>query len=81
VDENSNSIPDWWEWENFASLQPGDADFDGDGASNLAEYSARTDPNTISFRLHFPSFYSGSSGATGWFELAGGVPASMSVPT
>lgn len=38
-DENSNSIPDWWEWENFGNLnQPTNGDFDSDGVNNLQEY-------------------------------------------
>jgi hypothetical protein len=52
VDENTNSIPDWWEWENFAGLnQATNADFDSDGVSNLQEYLGGTDPNKIAFYL------------------------------
>ena len=45
VDENSNGIPDWWEYKYFGHLgvDP-DADPDGDGSSNLQEYQAGTDP-------------------------------------
>jgi alpha-tubulin suppressor-like RCC1 family protein len=45
IDENSNGIPDWWEYKYFGHLgvDP-NADPDGDGLSNLQEYQAGTDP-------------------------------------
>ena len=43
-DSNTNGIPDWWEYHYFSSLQPANGDFDGDGASNYAEYISDTDP-------------------------------------
>ena len=34
-DQNTNNIPDGWEWNYFGNLdQPADGDYDGDGVSN-----------------------------------------------
>jgi hypothetical protein len=45
MDENSNGIPDWWEYKYFGHLgiDP-NADPDGDGFDNLQEYQNGTDP-------------------------------------
>lgn len=55
VDADGNGLPDWWEQYYFGHLtgtDPG-ADPDGDGASNLAEWLAGTDPtnSTSALRL------------------------------
>ena len=46
VDSDGNGLPDAWEIENFGRIgvDP-QADPDGDGATNLMEYLAGTDPN------------------------------------
>lgn len=46
VDSDSNGLPDWWELQYFGHLTGADptADPDDDGASNLAEFLAGTDP-------------------------------------
>lgn len=44
-DPNHNGMDDRWEMEYFGNFdQPGDADLDGDGISNLTEYLRGTDP-------------------------------------
>jgi len=46
-DSDGDGLPDAWEMANFATLSanPGD-DPDGDGASNMAEFNAGTNPNS-----------------------------------
>ncbi|MFZ1218545.1 MAG: hypothetical protein WAO00_04590, partial [Chthoniobacterales bacterium] len=45
LDTNQNGMDDRWEMEYFGDLdQAADADFDGDGISNLQEYLQGTDP-------------------------------------
>jgi hypothetical protein len=80
LDANSNGIPDWWEWENFGDFnQPTNADFDGDHVSNLAEYLAGTDPNTILFLASPIRKYVNSSVAGLLVNVVGGVPSSAAV--
>ncbi len=45
-DTDGDNLPDWWEWENFASLTnyAGGDNPDGDKADNRSEYLADTDP-------------------------------------
>jgi len=46
TDTDSDGLPDVFEINHFGDLsQTGGGDFDGDGASNLAEYQAGTDPS------------------------------------
>ncbi|MFL6589155.1 MAG: RCC1 domain-containing protein, partial [Chthoniobacterales bacterium] len=60
-DSNHNGMDDRWEIHFFGNLdQAGDADFDGDGISNQAEYLRGTDPT---------DYY---NGATPVIEIAGG---------
>ncbi|MEI8121840.1 MAG: LamG-like jellyroll fold domain-containing protein, partial [bacterium] len=50
-DNNTNSMPDWWEVKYFGSTtnSTGSGDPDGDQYTNLEEYQADTDPtNTLS---------------------------------
>lgn len=58
-DQDNDQLPDEWERTHFGSIQVADAnsDFDGDGASNFAEYLAGTDPkNATDFlRLQAPA--------------------------
>jgi hypothetical protein len=48
VDENSNGIPDWWEWRYFGNFnQPTNGDYDSDSFDNLYEYLHGTDPTSF----------------------------------
>jgi subtilisin family serine protease len=53
VDTDGNGLPDWWEQQFFGHLTGTDpnADPDHDGASNLAEYLAGTDPTSFNSAL------------------------------
>ncbi len=44
-DSDGDGLPDWWEALYFAGNADPNADPDGDGMSNLAEYRAGTNPN------------------------------------
>jgi hypothetical protein len=79
-DENSNSIPDWWEWENFGNLnQPTNGDYDSDILNNLQEYLTGTDPNTITFLITLANSAVNASGAPLHLAILAGVPSSMAV--
>jgi len=79
-DQNSNSIPDWWEWENFGNLnQATNGDFDSDGINNLQEYLAGTDPNTIDFSLSPAKRFVNSSSGLLQVTMGSGAPSSMAV--
>lgn len=59
VDANQNGIADSWEQQYFGSAaagRPGDADTDGDGLSDLAEFIAGTNPTNAAsvFALNKP---------------------------
>ena len=77
-DTNTNSIPDWWEWENFGSLQSADDDFDDDGSSNLTEYTQGTDPNTIAFTVTCDALKVNSN-AVVRFSVSAGEPSYIGV--
>ena len=53
VDTDGNGLPDWWEQQFFGQLTGTDpnADPDHDGASNLAEFLAGTDPTNFNSAL------------------------------
>jgi len=53
VDSDANGLPDWWELQYFGHLTGTDphADPDGDGASNLAEFLAGTNPTNVNSAL------------------------------
>jgi hypothetical protein len=53
VDTDSNGLPDWWEQQYFGHLTgtAPSADPDHDGASNLAEFLAGTNPTNYNSAL------------------------------
>ncbi len=56
LDVDGDGMADWWETEKFSTLtNSASADQDGDGASNLAEYWADTDPASSGSVLEFQS--------------------------
>jgi hypothetical protein len=78
-DMNANGIPDWWEWKYFNSLQPSEADYDGDGTSNKAAYLEGRDPNIIQFAVLVTNNYVSVSSVPLDLQLTGGVPGQRSI--
>jgi hypothetical protein len=75
VDTDGNGLPDWWEQIYFGRLTGTDpnADPDGDGASNLAEWLAGTNPTnaTSCFRLAIPNTSPTNGFVVQWPSVAG----------
>jgi subtilisin family serine protease len=79
VDSDGNGLPDWWELEYFGVLTGTDpnADPDGDGASNLAEFLAGTNPTNYNSALRLqvlganPAVLQWPSAAGRYYNLLG----------
>jgi subtilisin family serine protease len=75
VDTDGNGLPDWWEQQFFGHLTGTDpnADPDHDGASNLAEFLAGTDPTNFSSALRLTALRAaGTNGvALAWPGVSG----------
>ena len=80
VDENTNGLPDWWEWKYFGGFnQTSTNDYDSDGVSNVQEFTNHTDPNKIRFALQFTNHYFNAGPARGAISLLGGAPSSVAL--
>jgi hypothetical protein len=79
ADQNTNGIPDGWEWNHFGSLQPGDGDYDDDGADNLYEFQHGSDPNTVLFWLSATNLFAKASCSQVQINILRGVPSSAAV--
>ena len=71
LDANTNGIPDLWEAQ-FGITDPG-ADADGDGASNLQEYRADTNPTNALSWLHFTQIDAAGAGYQVVWSSVGGA--------
>ncbi|MCL4790267.1 MAG: hypothetical protein KJ070_26375, partial [Verrucomicrobia bacterium] len=79
-DHDGDALPDWWEWQHFGNLVEGpNGDYDEDGVTNLDEYEAGTDPNTIRFSTLFENLRVNSSSANGTVTVIRGVAAKLAV--
>ena len=57
IDTDSDSLPDWWEMQHFASLsQDSVSDFDNDSVSNLDEFWGLSDPKSSNSQLAFNEY-------------------------
>jgi hypothetical protein len=80
VDENSNGIPDWWEWENFGDLVlDASKDYDGDGVSITDEYLNHAEPNKIRFSLSVENNDVNASSLPVQINVSKGHPCSLAV--
>ncbi len=80
ADQNTNGIPDGWEWNHFGNLnQTAEGDYDGDGISNLQEYLNGTNPNDLSFSLSVTNRHTRFANTPMQLHLEGGVPAWIAV--
>ncbi len=66
VDTDGNGLPDWWEQVYFGDLTGTDpnADGDHDGASNLAEWQAGTNPTNANSSLRLSEVAGGPGGSS-----------------
>ena len=75
VDTDRNGLPDWWEQSYFGQLlgAQASADADHDGASNLAEWVAGTNPTNAAscLRLAAPSVNGSNGIIIRWPSVAG----------
>jgi subtilisin family serine protease len=75
VDADGNGLPDWWEQQYFDHLTGTNpnTDPDLDGASNLAEFLAGTDPTNANsaLRLSLPSAGGAGGAVLAWPAAAG----------
>jgi subtilisin family serine protease len=75
VDTDGNGLPDWWEQQFFGHLTGTDpnADPDHDGASNLAEYLAGTDPASFDSALRLTALRAADTNGVvlEWQSVAG----------
>lgn len=79
IDENTNGIPDWWEWQQLGTLTlASNADFDCDGYDILFEYEYDLDPNKIQFSFNLLDPHVGSTVVLP-IEILCGAPSSMAV--
>jgi 1,4-alpha-glucan branching enzyme len=75
VDADTNGLPDAWEQAHFTNevlAAPGE-DVDGDGADNLSEYLAHTDPRDSNSVLRLHQLQLDSGGCSLWWTSVGGT--------
>ena len=71
IDTDSDSLPDWWESEQFGTLaQAYASDPDGDGFSNGEEYLTGTAATNANSKLAFASAALGTGSASGDFIMS-----------
>jgi len=79
ADADADGLPDAWEVRHFGDMDESGYDFDQDGRSNLAEYEAGTEPNTIAYWLNIENEYVKVSTVPVEVEIRSGEPARKAV--
>jgi hypothetical protein len=74
ITSGGNTVPEWWFWEYFATVDLSDTNLDGVGNTLLDDYNWDIDPNFILFSLQFTNSDLDSSFASGTINLQAGVP-------
>jgi hypothetical protein len=76
----TTALPLWWQLAYFGitAVDP-NADFDGDGVTNLVDYLNGTDPNKISFSLSVTNQYVTTTAVPVQLNIAGGIPSFIAV--
>ena len=70
IDTDSNGLPDWWEMDYFGVIGViPNLDADGDGATNLQEYLAGTNPRSAASKLAITQTARIRDGATSAFRI------------
>ena len=80
TDADHDGMTDAWELAHFGTLnRNGTGDYDGDGVTDVQEFAANSDPNTIWFITRFSNLYVNNRTVTGTCEVSKGHPYQMAV--
>lgn len=74
IDENTNGIPDWWEWQYFGttSVAVTNLDYSGDGYTFAEDYSNNIPPTVFKFTgVEVTNHYVSSSSAAVQLDVTG----------
>ena len=80
ADTDGDGMDDGWEWDHFGSFsRDGAGNYDDDYLTDLEEYNAGSDPNTILFDMSFTNLRVNANTASGNYIVLKGVPDKMAV--
>ncbi|MGP8199558.1 MAG: hypothetical protein ACLQU4_08675 [Limisphaerales bacterium] len=79
ITSDGNTVPEWWLWANFRTVDWPDTSLDSSGNTLLFDYQYGVDPgsNIIYFEVNVTNPYVNTRGATVQITVAGGVPSYM----
>lgn len=85
-DSDGDGLLDGWMWQHFGHALASASDntraqddYDSDGVSNLDEFNAGTDPNTVRFTAHVGYGHVNTTAPTATIEVLKGVPSELAV--
>ncbi len=79
ITSHGNTIPEWWFWKYFGTVNLSDTNLDSRGNTLLSAFQQSLDPNVIQFSLQFTNSDFNSSPANGTVTLQSGVPSYLTV--